>query len=106
MRIAWKFFLDHAGFAVPPGRAQCAMGLAKAEMAAKANGFRFEWSDDPDGCSCCEVCPVEKRRGVSVEQCLMLSQNGSVVASLCGICGADQDYRRVIEAELASEAGA
>jgi len=103
VRKSWRFFLDHAGYAVPPGRAQCALSLAKAENFAKANGFSFEWSDDPHGCSMCGCCPVEKRQPVEV--CLCRSENGSVVASLCGICGADKNYRRVIEAELASEAG-
>jgi hypothetical protein len=103
---AVNFFIAHAGYCTPPGREACARNLAEAEVNAKAAGFRFVWADDPDGCSGCDCCPKEKRAGIQVEYCQCIDENGSVLASLSGICGADNNYRRVIEAELVSEAGA
>ena len=76
MRERWRFFLYHAGYAIPPGRVVCAMELAHAE----------EWAERKQA----EGCVVE--------------YHGEHVTSLWAIVGADQDYRRVIEAELALEA--
>jgi len=99
---AVKFFMEHA----TPGREQCARDLAVAEHNARQNGFSFEWSADADGCSMCDCCPKHGQAEAVVEQCLCRSQNGSIVASLCGICNASPEYRRLVEAELASEIGA
>jgi hypothetical protein len=33
--FTWRFFLENAGYAAPPGRAVCALGLAKAEQWAE-----------------------------------------------------------------------
>jgi hypothetical protein len=35
-RARFGFFLEHAGYATPPGRAACALGLARAEAAFEA----------------------------------------------------------------------
>lgn len=34
LREAFRFFLAHAGYATPPGRAMCALRLARAELRA------------------------------------------------------------------------
>ena len=98
--------MEHAGYSTLPGRAKCALNLARAEQDGKAAGLTFEWSADPDGCSMCQCCSKEKCGDVVVEECLCRNEAGDVVASLCGICGADNNYRRVVEAELALEAKA
>lgn len=103
-RKAWRFFLDHAGYATPPGRAQCAMNLARAERRARDIEASFDWSGDPDGCSMCDSCPKEVQAHAVVEQCVMRSKEGVALASLHGICNANAAYRRVVEAELAVEA--
>jgi hypothetical protein len=36
--------------------------------------------------------------------CVLKDGDGNVLASLCGITDPDSNYRRVVEAELASEA--
>jgi hypothetical protein len=103
------FFYDHAAYSTPPGREQCARDLAEAEDWARRAGVKFRWEDDweigshrdyfgPDSVyenyepSSCESCTATLGR--------------DVVASLGCIDDADNDYRRVIEAELAEEARA
>jgi hypothetical protein len=45
----FRFFLEHAGYATPPGRAACALALARAEHVAKdIADATFEWEDDFD----------------------------------------------------------
>jgi hypothetical protein len=43
---AFRFFLEHAGYCDPPGRAACAMNLARAETRAKELGLTVTWEDD------------------------------------------------------------
>jgi hypothetical protein len=51
-RKAWRFFVDHAGYATPPGRAVCAAELVRSEAWAnfeRDNGrLTVEWVDDND----------------------------------------------------------
>jgi len=102
-RRAWRFFLEHAGYAAPPGRTVCAASLARAEEQAEALGLTFEWCEDE--------CPdlswmdeAEATREHEVLGCIVRSPYGEHLASLWGIVDADANYRRVIEAELAAEA--
>ncbi len=100
------FFEQHAGYARQPdesddqARARCATDLVNAERWAQNAGVTFEWSDDwsvdhqsefdyrPDTC----------------ETCTCYGADGAVLASLGCIDDATPEYRRVVEAELASEA--
>jgi hypothetical protein len=112
----FRFFLQHAGYATPPGRAACALSLARAEHVARdIADATFEWEYDTDQ-------PIEDlldssifrseeefktycdRYRDDVSVCLLRDAKGEVRASLCGIIGADSKYRRVVEAELALEA--
>lgn len=112
----FRFFMEHAGYSVPPGRAACALALARAEHVAKdIADATFEWEDDFDQ-------PIEDLLDPSVFRseeefkaycdqyrndvtgCVLRDANGEVRASLWGIIGADSNYRRVIQAELAHEA--
>lgn len=106
IRDDFKFFFENAGYIVGE-RAKGALDLARAERYAFDSGFRFEWTDDEDPdrsweedagykgpgeylcCRLIRVCPH-----CNVE---------STAASLCGIVDPDDNYRRIIEAELAAE---
>ena len=108
-----RFFQEHAGYATPPGRMACAKALAQAEIEAEANEFTFEWEGEQDP----DWSWFTDSRGRSAEPserdiqlcCLLKDEDGKVLASLGGIhfntwnWYADP-YRRVVEAELASEA--
>lgn len=84
-----------------------ALEMARAEAEAREAGLHFEWADDPVGWGDVES---DLRMGYidqapeRVECAACLSEDGECLASLCGIEDADDDYRRVIEAELAMEA--
>jgi hypothetical protein len=112
----FRFFLQHAGYSVPPGRAACALALARAEHVARdIADATFEWEDDFDQ-------PIEDlldpsifrseeefkaycdRYRDDVTGCVLRDANGNVRASLWAIIGADSSYRRVVEAELSLEA--
>lgn len=100
-----QFFYEHGGYAVAPteteqqARERCARELAAAEAYARERNWVYEW--EPDGMPCdhspeCEETP---------ECCLLWNEaRTDLLASLCGICGATDNYRRVVEAELAQEA--
>jgi hypothetical protein len=113
-QAAYLFFLKHAGFSYDPktetaraGRSRCARELAKAERDARALGYVFEWDNDSDGIDGNEDYIVE-----TCESCVCLSnevdadgdRDRHILASLGAITNATPEYRRVIEAELASEA--
>lgn len=102
-RRAWRFFLEHAGYATPPGRAACAASLARAEEQAQGAGLRFEWVADeyPD---LSWMDEAEAARDYEVLGCVVCDPAGQHLASLWGIVDADANYRRVVEAELAAEA--
>ena len=113
VRTIEQFFYEHAGYSYRPdketqdeGRLRCAAAYAIAERLACEAGYSFhwsidqdidssDWSDDPD--------PWQ------LWECVMRHLNGDVCASLSGIdFGRDgkpwsDPYRRVVEAELASE---
>ena len=105
---AAAFFYEHAGWSYDPatespedGRARCALALAEAEAWAAAADVEFVWDADDDswwlhpaedatdGPQTCEICAAYMGR--------------EMVASLGCIDDADDNYRRVIEAELAAE---
>lgn len=101
---AEQFFYDHAGYSWNPmagetqeqSKIRCSKALAKAESLASEDGARFIWQDDYDDSSDGDSTPTTR------ELCIM-RVNGKVEASLGSIHDADDDYRRVIEAELAAE---
>ncbi len=108
-----KFFYENAGFSYNPktetltqGRARGAKALAKAEAHALDSGYVFEWSyDDVDSSEWSDETPPYVQW-----VCIMRDADGKVLASLGGIdFGRDGEpwgssYKRVVEAELASEA--
>jgi hypothetical protein len=110
-----QFFHDQAGWSYDPaketreqGRMRGARALAKAEAEAKTAGYSFEWSLDGGDSS---EWTKSRKPATPTWQCLCRDTAGKVCGSLCGIDFVDkepwgQPYKRVVEAELALEAGA
>lgn len=104
---AEDFFYEYAGWGYDPrtetpeeGRRRSAAELARAERWAREYGVTFVWSDDWDG----DHSYLEY--GQSVETCefvLALDLDNEVLTSLGCVDDATDDYRRVVQAELAQE---
>jgi hypothetical protein len=119
IRPAFRFFLEHAGYCTPPGKAACALSLAKAEQWADSRGLEFVTEPDFEGdLSFAETWPARDRDAFKKQEheviCARLVRpcadhgidcnHAETLAALCGIVDADNSYLRVIRAELASEA--
>lgn len=109
---AEQFFYDHAGFSYDPktetrkqGRVRCAKELAESESIAARLGYEFEWDWDQDP-DLSWMSDEERAQEHEVLCCRIIDPTDRKysLASLCGITDPDTNYRRVIEAELASEA--
>jgi hypothetical protein len=109
------FFFEHAGYSYDPkketayqGRMRCAKEIAEAEATAQRLDWTFNWDYDPEGCSGCDCdsndCPCSAQTEHETLNCWVEDAEGKTLASLGSICGADTNYRRVVEAELAEEA--
>lgn len=109
------FFYEHAGYSYDPktetaeqGRMRCAKELAEAESIASRLGWEHSWEWDDSGCSGCdcdsEDCACSSGAEHETLGCVLKDEHGKVLASLWGICGATDTYRRVVEAELSDEA--
>jgi hypothetical protein len=127
----YRFFHEWAGYATPPGKAVCAISLARAEEWAEEHGITAEWENDNDPdlswwqsdeyCSHCETkrhFSYHRRHGISCRHCSTpldrdIEVLGCVVRvdedfpeyhfSLWGITEPTKEYRRVVEAELFAE---
>ena len=117
--FTWRFFLENAGYATPPGRAVCALELARAERWAEQEGIEFRLEDDPDAdASFVETWPVRDqeawRKQTHACYCMICykpcpehgwdCKHKEVLASLGGIFDPTDDYLRIVRAELALEA--
>lgn len=110
---AVRFFFQHAGYSYDPakesklsGRWRCARNLARAEAYAKENDWQYQWEEDWNVESHVrefgeEAYPSEPS---TCEYYRLVDADGVFLDSLGCIDDADANYRRVIEAELASEA--
>ena len=110
---AVAFFLEHGGYSYKPdvetadeGRARCAETNARAEAYAAANGWEFTWEDDWSvGDHFREYGEAYADGGPQTcEACVLRDADGTVLESLYCIDDASREYRRVIQAELASSA--
>jgi len=123
---AFQFFRQHAGFSTPPGRAQCALDLARAEQYAHDHDWVYEWEleqenpvdvlGEPDPVNGPFYDPtndfvycVLRDSEPSCHDAYGRPVGGSVLGSLGMIEESKDtrernDYRRVVEAELALEA--
>jgi len=101
-----KFFFKHAGYSYGPGqtprqgRMEGAMKLAQTEHEAEERGWSVEWTfdDNPYDMGDAETEPSK------VLAAILKDASGNVIGSLGGIGDPDDNYRRVVEAELALEA--
>lgn len=104
----YHFFLKHAGYSYDPktetpaqGRINTAKRLAMAERYAQDHDWSYTWEPDNDGYH----SYLEAGQTVETcEFCVLTDDSGDVLASLGCIDDADDNYRRVVEAELALEA--
>lgn len=110
-----RFFYDHAGYSYDPktetaqqGRIRCALSLAEAEDAAQRLDWRYEWTNDWGVGSHREYFGKDSayadREPDTCEFCQLFDADGEVLETLGCVDDASTEYRRVIEAELASEA--
>jgi len=114
LREAFRFHLEHGGYCTPPGRAQCALDAARAELALRAavNAGRAIVDWDDDDISIADMADALESGEIEGPFVCMIYVGGEVVASLGGITLLPSDfgfsrargYGRVIEAELALEA--
>lgn len=109
MNDAERFFYEHAGWGYSPGeetpeqgRERGAKALAEAEAWAKREGVEFRWDDD-FGIDHVAEFDCYDTEPETCEVCVAYI-DGCVVASLGCIDDADDNYRRVVMAELADEA--
>jgi hypothetical protein len=109
-----RFFYEHAGYSFDPktetaedGRARAARQLAAAETWAERVGVEYRWEDDWGIGSHREFfgegSAYEDREPETCEA-VVAYLSGRAVGSLGCIDDADANYRRLIEAEIASEA--
>lgn len=121
----FRFFHKWAGYSTPPGRAVCALNLARAERWAEREQLAVHWCDDeyPDVSWMDEGQLERLNAGVDFLLCAVLTDSDAaerrhglqyleaadpIYASLGGIHigpqGLDDPYCRVVAAELAAEA--
>lgn len=107
----FRFFCQNAGYSIPPGRASCAMTLARAERDGKVRGLRVVWEDEYevwDGD--CEAPKVHAMASIYHPDRAPDARRGDphfyVLAHLGSIAldSWHDDYMRVVEAELMQEA--
>lgn len=109
------FFFTHAGYSYDAkietrkqGRMRCAVDLASAERFAQTRDWEFEWESDWSIGSHQKFygkdSAYEDSEPGTCESCVLRDSDGNALESLGCIDDADSNYRRVIEAELASEA--
>jgi hypothetical protein len=115
---AWRFFFERAGYSIPPGKAPCAIALARAEQWADDNGIEFRLEADLDAdASFVEIWRPEEQKQWKKQDHSCYSvicyrpcpehdwncKHREVLASLSGIFDLTDDYLRVVRAELALE---
>jgi hypothetical protein len=107
LRKWFRFMLENAGYSTPPGRAVCALELARAYVRAENDErIEFVWEDDWDAdLSWADPKTVDSlNRGELYCLLLLVRYDGEVENALGGIVVTPDDpYMRVCEAELASE---
>lgn len=105
---AYKFFRANAGGWVGHN-AETALHLARAERWGEIHGWYSDWEPDPNGDlgdheEWCSDARAKRNHGHDVEGCVIYDSAGNHLASLWGTIDPTSAYRRVVEAELCSEA--
>lgn len=106
---AFLFFFRNSHSTKPgPRKIEGAIEDAVSEAEARRRGWRFHWDHDPSGCLGCEcdspTCKCSTGEEHETLDCLLRDAEGEVVGSIGGVCGLTRDYRRILEAQIASEA--
>lgn len=116
---AKDFFYKHAGYSYDPaketeaeGRERGAIQLAQAEQYALNNDWEVVWEYDQEPCIGCDCgdfdCPCYARREHETFAAFLTDGRGReshhILAALGSICEPSEEYRRVVNAELALEA--
>ena len=109
---SWRFFMEHDGYATPPGRAACALHSARVDLLRdrleERGRIRFEWVPDYDGSGPSDWGWSEKelvewnRSTHECEGCILVV-DGEERESLWSIWDASSEYRRCIETGLLSQ---
>lgn len=110
---ALQFHYEHGGYCYDPaterpedGRARCALAAAGAEAWAREQGIEFRWEDDWNiGDHAAEFDCCEDGGPDTCEMCAAYLGD-TLLACLGCIDDASDEYRRVVEADLAIEARA
>jgi hypothetical protein len=103
LRRSFRFFHGRTGQV--GWEAAVAIKYARAELHARANGWRCEWVDDPDGMPADGLCSCGCGHEIEAcEGCILYDEDGKTLGSLWAIWDADGNYKRIVEAELALEA--
>jgi hypothetical protein len=101
------FFYKHGGYSRSPGqseeesRKESAESLARAEAFGEAAGWKVSWMPDEDEY---QLGDDETEPPSEVLNATLLDANDNVIGSLGGIGDPDNNYKRVVEAELALNA--
>jgi len=108
LRRAWNFHREHAGYATPPGRAMCALELARAELAMRELDWEIRWDYDHDWVTTSSLEQQARlEAGETVYLVAWLEDAAGTTLAACGgieVESDDDPYMRVMYAELASEA--
>jgi hypothetical protein len=107
MTKAEQFFYDNAGYSYKPGetenegRIRCAKTLAQFEEAAELAGVEYQWVID----DCADWSWMDEARKEEHEAfgCVATLASTGGQTSLWGIVDPSNEYRRVVQAELAME---
>lgn len=109
LRKRYRFFRKHGGGCVGEN-AKGALQLARAEIAAEARSWKYEWPwDEGADYSFVDDWPEKERaRFLEIDHevlgCVLKDSTDEHLESLWGIFDASREYGRVVEAELAVEA--
>jgi len=101
------FFYKHGGYGRSPGqsveegRRESAERLARAEAFGESAGWKVSWTTDQDEY---QLGDAETEPPSEVLVATLLDADDNVLGSLGGIGDPDNNYKRVVEAELALDA--
>jgi hypothetical protein len=107
LRKKIAFFYEHGGYSTSPGqsveegRRESAERLARAEAFGEEAGWKVSWEPDQEEY---QMGDAETEPPSEVYVAALLDANDNVLGSLGGIGDPDNNYKRLVEAELALEA--
>jgi len=105
---SYLWFRKHGVGGIVGRDAATCLALARAECAAMECEWYWIWEDDYYGWvdiqNDLRIGYISKDcRPDRCQRCVLYNEKGEEMASLCGIWDADDNYRRIVQAELACE---